>query len=131
MKSLDRRKFPVCTPLSDKPPFPVSDAKGFLIGVAVYGVAVGDSVTAIQDLFYIPLGRLPNLIYIDVAAALLIACSFPDELFTDGVRLGVFSWAPEKCIMRPVKSDVRGFMTETFGWPWLAQSPVIRVWGCK
>jgi len=57
-------------------------------------------VTAVQDLFHIPLGRLPNLIFIDVTAALLIACSFPDDLFTDGVSLGVFSWAPEKCMMR-------------------------------
>jgi hypothetical protein len=68
-----------------------------LIGVTVFGVAVGDSV-AIQDLFRIPLGRLPNSIYFDVTAALLIACSFTDDLFTGGVSPGVFSWAPEKCM---------------------------------
>lgn len=111
MKSLDRRKFPVSTSRSDKPSFPVSDATGFLTGVTVFGVAVGDSVTAIQEMFRIPLGRLPNLIYVDVMASLLIACSFSDDLLTNGASLGVFSWAPEKCMIRPVKSDVQGFMT--------------------
>ena len=94
LKSLDRRKFPVSTSRSDKP-FPVSDATGFLIGVTVSGVAVGDSVTAIQDLFRIPLGRLPNLIYIDVTATLLIECSFADDLFTGGASLGVFHGLPK------------------------------------
>jgi hypothetical protein len=112
LKSLDRRKFPVPTSRSDKPSFPVSDATGFLTGVTVFGGRSwrqrdGDT----RDLFHIPLGRLPNLIYIDVMASLLIACSFSDDLFTDGASLGMFSWAPEKCMMRPVKSDVRGFMT--------------------
>jgi len=51
LKSLDRRKFPVCTSYSDKPPFPISDATGFMIGVL--GVAVGDNVTAIQEICFI------------------------------------------------------------------------------
>jgi hypothetical protein len=54
--------------------------------------------------FQIPLGRLPNLIYIDVTASLIIACSFSADLFTGGASLVLCSLVPEK----PVKYEVRG-----------------------
>jgi hypothetical protein len=58
--------------------------------------------------FHIPLGRLPNLIYIDVMASLIIASSFSDDLFTGGASLVLCSLAPEKRMTRPVKYEVRG-----------------------